>query len=426
MLVVGGGPAGSTLARALTHSGMAVAVLDKAQFPRQKICAGWVTPAVMSELEIDLQDYARNRTLQAINGFQTGQVGQAPVRSDFPGEPVSYGIRRTEFDDYLLRRSGAELFLGQPLKSLQRKRHGWLINGHIKARLVVGAGGHFCPVARAIGAKGARETAVAAQEIEFQMSPAQKAACPVMGEVPELFFSPDLKGYGWVFRKGDYLNIGLGREDKSRLSGHVQRFCAWLQDQGRIPPDLPDKFRGHAYLLYHHATRRLVEDGVVLIGDSAGLAYPQSGEGIRPAVESALMAAQVIVDCRGDYGRDRMRPYIDRLEARFGRREPAPGWAERLPAGFKQAAARLLMKSRWFSRNILTARWFLHMQDEPLPPSAHPNRTTIEPPIQRASVRPGIGSRAVARSSDKIRIAPQVRAGIDGDAIGYTALRFEE
>ena len=75
---------------------------------------------------------------------------------------------------------------------------------------------------------------------------------------------------------------------------------------------------------------------MLLIGDSAGLAYPQSGEGIRPAVESALLAAQVILDCQGDYRRENLLPYVDRLEARFGQREPAPGLMERLPAGFRQ------------------------------------------------------------------------------------------
>jgi hypothetical protein len=78
------------------------------------------------------------------------------------------------------------------------------------------------------------------------------------------------------------------------------------------------------------------------------------------------MAAQVILDCRGDYRREYLRPYVDRLEARYGRREPTPGLAERLPAGIKQAIARILMKNHWFSRNILAARWFLHTQDEPL------------------------------------------------------------
>ena len=105
-----------------------------------------------------------------------------------------------------------------------------------------------------------------------------------------------------------------------------------------------------------------------MIGDVAGLAYPQSGEGIRPAVESALLAAQVIVDCDGDYRRENLKPYMSQLEARFGQREPPPGVLEKLPAGFRQAVARLLMKSHWFSRNVLTERWFLHAQDKPLPP----------------------------------------------------------
>jgi flavin-dependent dehydrogenase len=290
------------------------------------------------------------------------------VQSDFPGEPVSYGIRRSEFDHFLLHRCGAELLLGQAVRSMRRDNKGWLVNENYQAKLVVGAGGHFCPVARRLNDGCKSETAVAAQEIEFKLSAEQKAACPVDGKIPELFFTPDLKGYGWVFRKGDYLNVGLGREDKRKLSEHVKRFCKRLQAEGRIPRELPEKFKGHAYLLYHHATRCLVDDGVLLIGDSAGLAYPQSGEGIRPAVESALLAAQLIADCKGDYRREQLLPYVDRLEARFGQREPATGLAEKLPFGIRQAVAGLLMKSRWFSRHILTARWFLHVQDQPLPP----------------------------------------------------------
>jgi len=364
VLVVGGGPAGSTLAWVLRRQGLQVGLLDKAQFPRQKICAGWVTPAVMEELEIDLREYGRDRVLQPIHSFLTGMDGQKPIRSDFPGEPVSYGIRRTEFDDFLLRRSGADLILGQAFRSLDRDGENWRVNDKFTAPLVVGAGGHFCPVARRLRGHSGGELAVAAQEVEFRLSTRQKAACPVDGKVPELFFTPDLKGYGWVFRKGDYLNIGLGREDKHKLSGHVKKFCERLQAEGRIPRELPGKFKGHAYLLYHHASRPLVDDGVLLIGDSAGLAYPQSGEGIRPAVESALLAAQIIAKCDGDYRLENLRPYVDQLEARFGPREPSPGLMEKLPIRIKQTAARWLMKNRWFSRNIVAARWFLHVQDQ--------------------------------------------------------------
>jgi len=370
VLVVGGGPAGSTLARSLTRAGTKVVVMDKARFPRDKVCAGWVTPAVLQELEIDLQEYARDHVLQPIQAFKTCQVGQRQLRSDFPGEPVSYAIRRVEFDDYLLRRCGAELRLGEAFDGMRREGGRWIVNDAIRANLVVGAGGHFCPVARAIGATGAHETAVAAQEIEFEMSAEQRAACRTEAATPELFFTPDLKGYGWVLRKGNHLNIGLGREDKHGLAGHVRRFCAYLADSGRIPRDLPGKFKGHAYLLYDHAGRKLVDDGVILVGDAAGLAYTQSGEGIRPAVESALLAAPVILKCRGGYSAARLQPYAHAIEARLGRRRPMTEEGWRIPPRLRQALAHLLMKNHWFARNLLIKRWFLHTQEPPLPVSA--------------------------------------------------------
>ena len=190
--------------------------------------------------------------LQSISGFRISQIGQKQVQSHYPGAPVSYGIRRIEFDNYLLQRSKAKLLTGRAFKHMERIDNGWRINDELDAKLVVGAGGHFCPVARAIGSKGVSELAVAAQEVEFEMSAEQAAECTIDAEVPELFFTPDLNGYGWIFRKGNFLNIGLGREDKHKLSSHVQNFIRYLKQQKKVPQDLPDKFNGHAYLLYPH------------------------------------------------------------------------------------------------------------------------------------------------------------------------------
>ena len=366
VLIVGGGPAGSTLAWALRNSGLKIAIMDKADFPRQKVCAGWVTPAVMQELQIDLDDYAGKHVLQPITGYRISQIGQKQVRSHYPDKPVSYGIRRIEFDHYLLQRSQAELLHGIAFKQMESVEDGWRINEAIEAKLVVGAGGHFCPVARAIGAKGVSELAVAAQEAEFEMTDEQLSACTIDAEVPELFFTPDLKGYGWVFRKGNFLNIGLGREDKHRLSGHVQDFVRYLKQLNKIPVDLDEKFNGHAYLLYPHATRPIVDDHVLLVGDAAGLAYPQSGEGIRPAVESALLAARVIRECAGDYSASALQAYQQLIEHYFGEREPQPDLVERLPLGIKRLVASELMKTRWFTQKIVTDRWFLQSHRQPL------------------------------------------------------------
>lgn len=361
VLIVGGGPAGSTCARKLRRAGLDVMVLDKSDFPRDKICAGWITPQVVDELEMDTAEYAQGRVFQPITGFITGLGERAsrPVRYD---KVVSYGIRRNEFDNYLLRRSGARLRLGEPWRTIERRGERWLVNGYIDAGLVVGAGGHFCPVARFLGAQlGKDERVISAQEIEFELSAAQAAQCGVAQEQPELYFCEDLKGYGWCFRKGNFLNVGLGREGNHRLAEHVQVFCRWLEQEGKLPADAPGKFKGHAYLLYSHATRPVAADGVLIIGDAAGLAYTQSGEGIRPAIESGLMAAEVIVATAGDYRRERFSDYETRLRARFGERRNGGGaLASVIPEGLRMSLARSLMQTQWFTRRVLLDRWFLH------------------------------------------------------------------
>src|SRR5437868_2993651 len=93
VLIVGGGPAGSTCARHLVRAGLDVLIADKAEFPRDKVCAGWITPEVVRTLELDLESYGRTRTLQAFSGFQTSAFGRPSRQTDF-GRIVSFGIRR--------------------------------------------------------------------------------------------------------------------------------------------------------------------------------------------------------------------------------------------------------------------------------------------------------------------------------------------
>ena len=357
-LIIGGGPAGSTCARALTRHGLDVLVLDQKAFPRDKVCAGWITPAVLDTLQIDPADYGRNRVLQPITGFRTGIIAGTEVETRYQRN-VSYGIRRREFDHYLLQRSGARTQLGQTLKSLEKRGRLWIVNDAIATPLIIGAGGHFCPVARFLGAKlGTSEPAVTAKEIEFEMNPEQLAECRVRADTPELYFCRDLNGYGWCFRKGTYLNIGLGREGHQGLAEQLKDFCDFLRQHGRIPGNIPDKFHGHAYLLRGHSGRKLVDDGVLLVGDAAGLAYAQSGEGIRPAVESGLIAAAVAVETGGDYRHQRLQAYRERLRARFGPElVPAGGM---VPRFLRNILGGALLGSRWATRRVVLDRWFLH------------------------------------------------------------------
>jgi len=365
-LIVGGGPAGSSCAWKLRNSGLRVTILDKEVFPRDKVCGGWITPGVLEELEIDPVEYARGRTLQPITGFRIGCIDGPTLQTDY-GEPVSYGIRRRELDDYLLNRCGARLVEGTALTSLERSGEHWIANGQIRSRLVVGSGGHFCPVARLTGAKTGtgREAVVVAQEAEFEMDDQQIAGCHVRADVPELYFCSDMRGYGWCFRKQNFLNVGLGRMDPHRLPEHVSAFLRFLTSAGRLAFDVPSAPLGHAYLLYGRSTRNVVGEGLLLTGDAAGLAHPQSGEGIRPAVESGLLAAKAILAANGRYSRQRLESYHGLLAARFGRtREDwATSLGQHLPALLITMLSRRLLGTRWFTRQVVLNRWFLHRNE---------------------------------------------------------------
>ena len=289
---------------------------------------------------------------QPITGFRTGLIGGREIETHYD-RPVSYGIRRCEFDEYLLRRSSAPCYEGEPVERIERAVGGWVINGRISAKLLVGAGGHFCPVARILGARDVEESlVVAAQEIEFAVDDAELSRGTVKAAVPELFFCEDLAGYGWCFRKGTYLNIGLGRTDREQLSRHVAAFVDFLHERGKVRSSVPERFHGHAYQLYERAEPELCGDSVLLVGDAAGLAYPQSGEGIRPAVESGLVAAEVIARAAGDYGRASLAVYRDRVRERLGvpRGRSASEW---LPASWLRFAAARLLASQRFSRQVV-------------------------------------------------------------------------
>lgn len=360
VLIVGGGPAGSTCAAKLRQAGRDVLVLDRAVFPRDKLCAGWVTPQVFVDLGLRPEEYcSRGRTLQTISAFRAGLAG-GPLHETTFSRPLSYGIRRCELDTFLLERSGARVQMGAAATTIQRTVGGWLVNGEIEARLLVGAGGHFCPVARFLGARPGEELCVTAQEVEVEVG----GDCGVPPGVPEISFCRDLGGYGWCFRKGSWLNVGFGRLGSRDLPGDVRAYVDVLKSQGKVPTGLELAFRGHAYLLYETSRRPLLDDRALLVGDAAGLAFPKSGEGIRTAVESGLLAAKAILEANGDYGRERLARYAELVEARFGPRRAGidhvrPGWLAPL-------LAPALLAMPWFRRHVLLESWFLRADEAPL------------------------------------------------------------
>src|SRR5690606_10215807 len=117
----------------------------------------------------------------------------------------------------------------------------------------------------------------------------------------------------WCFRKGSFLNIGVGHLRPEKMKSDLAELCRRLLSDGRLRCPVPARKHGHAYRLYD-GNGPTVGEGVLLIGDSAGLADPRSGEGIRPAVESGLAAARTLLEAAGDYRSSRLQPYARWLQ----------------------------------------------------------------------------------------------------------------
>ncbi len=297
VLVIGGGPAGSSAAWRLRRAGANVTVLDKARFPRLKPCAGWITPEVVRDLEIDPSTYP-HRFLS----FSRMQVHLKGLR--LPVRCVQHSIRRVEFDAWLLERSGARVVEHEARRIEREPLDGaYVVDGRFRARHLVGAGGTSCPIYRslfrdALPRDRALQTVTLEHEIEYDW---QDPDCHLW------FFDGGLPGYAWYVPKRDgWLNVGLGamaqqlkRRDVS-IEQHWARFVRQLDR--RLAPRARLRPAGYSYYL-RGAVRPARLGNAFLAGDAAGLATRDLCEGIGPAVRSGLRAADAIL-CGAAYSLD--------------------------------------------------------------------------------------------------------------------------
>lgn len=287
-IVVGGGPAGSTCAWKLREAGLDVVVLDRAVFPRTKLCAGWITPKVLADLELDPGDYPHSFLT-----FDALHLHWKFITARFQSQ--QHSIRRYEFDEFLLRRSGAEVQTHQ-VREILRDGGAFVVDGQYRGKFLVGAGGTRCPVYKSLfrRRKPRREALQAATlESEFAYD-WRDPACHLW------FFGDGLPGYAWYVPKANgYINIGLGgmagqlKQKGGKLHEYWARFTARLEKRGLVTnTDMQPK--GYSYYL-RGPVDAVCARNAYLLGDAAGLATHDLCEGIGPAVESGLLAAQSIL-----------------------------------------------------------------------------------------------------------------------------------
>ncbi|GAB3156021.1 geranylgeranyl reductase family protein [Micromonospora sonneratiae] len=350
VIVVGAGPGGSTTAYHLAHHGLRVLLLEKTEFPREKVCGDGLTPRAVKQLVklgIDTSPEAgwlHNKGLRVIGGGVRLELDW-PELASFP----NYGLVRTrlDFDDMLAKRAveaGVDLRTGVNVTGPVLDGHGRAIGvtaevgpgkepATFHAPLMIaadGVSGRF-PLALGLAKREDRPIGVAVRR--YYRSPARHDD-DYLESWLELRSreSADklLPGYGWIFGMGDgRVNVGLGVLNSSSAFGKTnyrRLLTDWLDN---TPADwgLNDSANADGPILgaalpmgfnrVPHYTR-----GVLLVGDSGGMVNPFNGEGIAYAMESGELAAEVVVQALArPAGMDRERAlahYPTELKARYG------------------------------------------------------------------------------------------------------------
>ena len=346
VVIVGAGPAGSATATHLARRGLHVALLEKSQFPREKVCGDGLTPRATRQLirlGIDTSTEAgwlHNRGLRIYGGNQPFQLDW-PELADFP----SYGLvrPRADFDDLLVRNAvaaGAKLYeLACVTEPILDERTGRVIGVQTRdgrrflAPVVVAADGNSSRLGLALGLPRREDRPLGVAVRTYYESP--RHTDDYLESWLELWEgkpkeSALLPGYGWIFGMGDgTCNVGLGILNTSSAFGRTDYkdlLKRWLdntpaewgfREENRTTP-----IRGAALPMGFNRTPHYTR-GLLLVGDAGGMVNPFNGEGIAYAMEAAELAATSVADAHyrgvGTSSAERaLQSYSARLKAELG------------------------------------------------------------------------------------------------------------
>lgn len=310
MLVVGGGPAGSTAALVLARGGARVALVDKAAFPRDKACGDLIGPRgvqLLDDLGVALPSSVRVGDMVVVG--PTGRQVRLPCAPGMTYPGYGLAVRRHDFDATLhaaatdagavpvTARAGEPLFGPDGLEGFT------LSDGRdVRAPIIIGADGATSAVAAAAGLVD-RDRALWGFAVRTYLH--EPVALPVIA-----FWEPEpwsaLPGYGWVFPGADgQANAGIGvgtlgdrtkGRDATRL---LPAFLDHLRRHGLVDGAHHDGVLG-GWLKMGIAGTRPAAGRVLLVGDAAGLVNPLQGEGISQALRSAWAAASAVLATGGE------------------------------------------------------------------------------------------------------------------------------
>jgi geranylgeranyl reductase family protein len=266
--IVGAGPAGSTAAYRLATAGKHVLLLDKARFPRDKPCGGGVTGRAARLLPFSIEPVVEDVVERMDCGLRYRHRFSRSV-----GQPLAYMTQRLRLDEFLLRKAaeaGAEVREEETADARE-----------LDAQIVIGADGCNGASAKQLGLA---EEVVHGVALEANYPYEPRFAGAMVVEIAVI-----RGGYGWVFPKGDHVNVGVGgnAEEGPKLRGELRRMC----EAYGIDPDAARDTRGYR-LPQRLPGTRLANGRTAVIGDAAGLVDPFSGDGMYEAFLSARLVTE--------------------------------------------------------------------------------------------------------------------------------------
>lgn len=321
VIVVGAGPAGSSTAAFLARYGLDVLLVEKAEFPRDKICGDGLTPRAVRMLNRLGVDTSEDAGWQ--HNFGLRVYGGRPEPFDMPWPKLSsfpdYGMvcPRETLDDML---AGLAVEYGARLRTKSRvdgpitdkdgRVVGVTANGHeLRAPVIVAADGISAKLATRMGIKRNAKRPMGVAVRAYYRSPLAESDWMIShlelwdGKPGE---SNLLPGYGWIFPAGGGVcNVGLGMLNSSPAFGKTnyrELMGRWLAstdpEWGFNEQNQLSEIKG-AGLPMAFNRKPHYRDGVLLVGDAGGMVSPFNGEGIDYALEAAEIAAGCIVEAFG-------------------------------------------------------------------------------------------------------------------------------
>jgi len=317
VVVVGAGPAGSSAARSAATTGATVLLLDRAEFPRYKTCAGGLIGASLAAIPDSVHTLVEDRPHRAVFTLR-GRRGVTIERAD----PFLGMVDRERFDAALVQAAvdaGAEFRGGVTVREVRETDDRVEVEtsaGVLFARTVIGADGSASRIARHVGVRY-RATDLGLEDV-IPIDPA-----PWRGTIL-IDWGPTPGSYAWLFPKADMVNVGV-----IQRTGSPDSTLAYLADwKARLGvADLPTTRSDGHLTRWREPGSPLRRSRVIVAGDAAGLLEPWLREGISFALRSGTWAGEAAA--AGD-----LDGYVRRVERNLA---PEMRAGARLLAVFRRA-----------------------------------------------------------------------------------------